>query len=71
MTTKPASFWPVRTAPHGISHKRQLFPYTRIDADLVIIYPNDEATCAGVNGKVYVSGFFCRKSLMSTGPDDN
>lgn len=42
-----------------------------IEADRVIIHPNDGAACAGADGVVYVAGPYCREPLISTGAGDN
>ena len=43
----------------------------RIDADRIIIHPNDGAACASADGCVYVPGPFCQKPLVSVGAGDN
>lgn len=43
----------------------------KIDADRIIIHPNDGAACASADGCVYVPGPFCQKPLISTGAGDN
>jgi hypothetical protein len=43
----------------------------RIDADRIIIHPNDGAACASPRGSVYIPGPYCASPLISTGAGDN
>ncbi len=42
-----------------------------IDADRIVIHPNDGAACASADGCVYIPGPFCKDPLISTGAGDN
>lgn len=43
----------------------------RIDADRIVIHPNDGAACASAEGAVYLPGPYCQKPLISTGAGDH
>lgn len=43
----------------------------RIDADRIVIHPNDGAACASADGTVYVPGPVVKTPLISTGAGDN
>jgi len=47
------------------------FLKSKIDADRIVIHPNDGAACASASGCVYVPGPLCQKPLISTGAGDN
>jgi hypothetical protein len=42
-----------------------------INADRIIIHPNNGAACASGDGCVYIPGPFCKEPLISTGAGDN
>ena len=42
-----------------------------VDADKILVHPNDGAACAGDKGCIYVPGPFCKEPLISTGAGDN
>ncbi|WP_269523453.1 PfkB family carbohydrate kinase [Coraliomargarita parva] len=47
------------------------FLRVNIQADRIIIHPNDGAACASSEGVVFVPGPYCREPLISTGAGDN
>jgi hypothetical protein len=42
-----------------------------LDADWVIVHPNDGAACASARGSAYIPGPYCAKPLISTGAGDH
>ena len=42
-----------------------------INADRIIVHPNDGAACASADGCVYIPGPFCTRPLLSVGAGDN
>ena len=42
-----------------------------MDADRILIHPNDGAACASERGCVYIPGPFCKEPLISTGAGDH
>ncbi|MGJ8652978.1 MAG: PfkB family carbohydrate kinase [Opitutaceae bacterium] len=47
------------------------FLRSNIEADRIIIHPNDGAACASEAGASFVPGPYCREPLISTGAGDN
>lgn len=72
--------WQMADEFHGNFHGRKTprdiaelaaFLKEAIDADRILIHPNDGAACAGNEGCVYVPGPFCKEPLISTGAGDH
>jgi hypothetical protein len=42
-----------------------------IDADRILVHPNDGAACASDTGCIYIPGPYCKQPLISTGAGDN
>jgi hypothetical protein len=59
-----------RKAPEDVAALAE-FLRRSINADRIIIHPNDGAACASGDGCVYIPGPFCREPLISTGAGDN
>jgi hypothetical protein len=47
------------------------FLRAKIEADRIIVHPNDGAACASAEACVYVAGPYCKSPLISTGAGDN
>ncbi len=59
-----------RKAPEDVAELAG-FLRSSIDADRIVIHPNDGAACASAAGCVYIPGPFCKEPLISTGAGDN
>ena len=59
-----------RNTPEAVA-ECAAFLRSHIDADRIIIHPNDGAACASAEGCVYIPGPYCKKPLISIGAGDN
>ena len=61
---------------HGAKAPRDVaevaaFLKKQINADKILVHPNDGAACASNEGCVYIPGPYCKEPLISTGAGDN